>query len=576
MTGAWLTNREIATLVLLGALLVGIFVLALRKESLRGALGGLFRSFVSPPILLVLVWYYGCLAVTLFMASRLGCWQWSLWKPTGLWLVLSGLGLLFKYDKMIKQPGFGWRVSLRTIALVEIVSFVADLASFPLWAEIPAQTLAFIAGVMSALAGDNPEHARVARLANRYLMLFGVVALLAGIRRVAADWDDLDHGLLIREFLVPVWLTPVALVWVYAFAIYCVYEVVFKQMALVETDGGLFRHRLAVVLRTYCRVSRVRVLRRAGGTRFARTNGFRDTWSEVGEMLRQEKRAQSAVARSRSNRARARRDRKLAMNSSPLPPASARETTGKGRGVEVSDEALNLDQNLAFINETDTDVALLDEGIWRIASWDGGEDRRIVALHLLAQGFERFFTLTHALVQLSSEGVLPTRKQIQDQFQHDLTKMLDEIVEECRRDGTYIARPAIQDDIDFLANDEHWREMLSILSDMCSGGRYHDLDTLLDGQSAWESPMDRWQSLEMTYCRSDPRWFKMMESNAALFARQWYPALAAKQTETLQRAARSVARMWTLGPAKAHGQKLSGVIGRFLFMMDDDLSTPAT
>ena len=67
-----------------------------------------------------------------------------------------------------------------------------------------------------------------------------------------------------------------------------------------------------------------------------------------------------------------------------------------------------------------------------------------------------------------------------------------------------------------------------------------------------------------------------MESNAASFQRQWYPALAAKQTETLQRAARGVARMWTLGPARAHGQRLSGVIGRFLFIMDDDLSTPAT
>ena len=274
--------------MLLGALLVAIIVAALRKERLRSALGGLFRAFVQPQILLVLVWYFGCLSAAVFGASRLGFWEWSLWKPTGVWLVLSGFGLLFRYDDVIKQRGFGWRVSVRTVALVEVVSFVADLASFPLLVEVPAQALAFIAALMSAWGGDNPEHAPAVKLANWYLGLFGVAALLVGIRHTVTDWADIDHGLLVREFLVPMWLTPVALVCVYAFAIYCVYEVAFKQMTFVKHDGSLFRQRLAVMLRTIGRVSRVRALRRAGGTRFAHTSGFREAWNEVGEVLRQQ------------------------------------------------------------------------------------------------------------------------------------------------------------------------------------------------------------------------------------------------------------------------------------------------
>ena len=54
------------------------------------------------------------------------------------------------------------------------------------------------------------------------------MALFAGIRHTVTDWADIDRGLLVREFLVPMWLTPVALVCVYAFAIYCVYEIAFK------------------------------------------------------------------------------------------------------------------------------------------------------------------------------------------------------------------------------------------------------------------------------------------------------------------------------------------------------------
>ena len=112
MTAASLTNREIASLVLLGALLVVIIVAALRSERLGSVLGGLFRAFVQPLILLILVWYFGCLAAALSVASWLGLWEWSLWKPTVLWLVLTGFGLLFKNDEAIEQRWFVWRVTV--------------------------------------------------------------------------------------------------------------------------------------------------------------------------------------------------------------------------------------------------------------------------------------------------------------------------------------------------------------------------------------------------------------------------------------------------------------------------------
>ena len=287
MNEGLLTDREIAALVVFGSLMVGLVVLAVRKEQLRRSFGAVLRALVRPQIALVFLWYFACLSASLIGASRLGVWEWSLWKPTVVWLVLGGIGLLFKHHEAIKQRGFGWQVSLRTIALVEIVSFVADLASFPLWVEIPAQGLGLIAGALVAWTSNRPEHAPAAKLANGYLVLFGVSALLAGVRRAVADWPDLDHGLLLREFFVPIWLTPVALVGVYGFAIFCVYETAFVQMTRAANGRSLFKQRLAVVLRTAGRVGRLRALRRAGGWRFARANGFREAWAEVGEVIRQ-------------------------------------------------------------------------------------------------------------------------------------------------------------------------------------------------------------------------------------------------------------------------------------------------
>ena len=236
---------------------------------------------------------------------------------------------------------------------------------------------------------------------------------------------------------------------------------------------------------------------------------------------------------------------------------------------------LDLSRKLALIYETERAVALLDEGIRGIASWCGGEDGRILALSPLAQGFERFLKVTYALIQLNVTGTLPTVEQVK-KFNHNLTKLLDRVVEACRRDSGFMDDADSQSAMDFLATDNHWREVLNILTDVGSSGRYHDLDTMLDGQLASQSPLDRWCALEVSFLQTDPSWNELMVSDQVEFARQWYPALAAKQTETLQRAARAIARMWTSGPARLHDQGLTGIIGRFSQLTEDDLSTPAT
>ena len=234
-----------------------------------------------------------------------------------------------------------------------------------------------------------------------------------------------------------------------------------------------------------------------------------------------------------------------------------------------------MDRRLAFIFETETAVTFVREGIQSIAEWDATEDRRIVGLHLLAQGFERLLKVTKALIQLSEEGSLPSSKQLKTQYGHVLSGLLDDVLAACRRDETFTARPAIRCDIEFLASNELWRAMLDVLSELGSGGRYHDLDTMLDGNANSQRPLDLWEEIEMGICMDDPKWIPLMESDPASFSRQWYPALAAIQTETLQRAARAITRMWILGPAQENGRTMTATISRYLYLKDDQLKTPS-
>lgn len=283
-----LTDREIVSLVLLGVLTLVVLVTAIRKPEVLRSLGEALRASLHWKIVTPVLVHLGCLSVAVWAASRLGIWEWGLWKPTALWLVLGGIGMLFRFDEVLEQRRFGWRVSIRTIALVEIVSFVADLASFPLGLEIPAQALAFVASVVFAWAEGTKRTSLTSTVASLYLILFTLSAVGWAIGRAASNWDNLDHGLLIREFFVPIWLTPVALAGVYAFAIFCAYQTVFAQTAFSADGRSMFKQKLAVVLRTACRVGRVRVMRRMGGHRYAHANGFREAWAEVGDILDQE------------------------------------------------------------------------------------------------------------------------------------------------------------------------------------------------------------------------------------------------------------------------------------------------
>ena len=236
----------------------------------------------------------------------------------------------------------------------------------------------------------------------------------------------------------------------------------------------------------------------------------------------------------------------------------------------TANRVLPPERVVSFIEETETAILLLDEGMRIIQAHNGGFDRRIVALHLTAQGFERFLKLTRAQALLTRGGELPSARQAR-QWGHRLLPLLDATVDELERDQSFSTRPAVRADLDFLRSDTRFRDLFAVLDEFATGGRYHNLDVMLDGRSAARSPLDRWNDYEMDRLREDAQWIRLMTTDPAGFGDTWYPHLAAIQIRILQRSARALARAWTLGPAQDLGRRLTGVIGRYLFLTDDEL-----
>ena len=130
---------------------------------------------------------------------------------------------------------------------------------------------------------------------------------------------------------------------------------------------------------------------------------------------------------------------------------------------------------------------------------------RIRGLFSMSQGFERLLKLTMTLI-LSAEGAHPSSKDFKKQYGHRLLPLLDDILAKARADAELMERQALRDDIDFCASDRHLREMFDIFGEFGEGGRYHNLDVVLDSSSRGDDPMSRWDALEMALHDEDPKW----------------------------------------------------------------------
>jgi hypothetical protein len=284
-----MTNRELTAVIFL-VILVGFLVLKSRSDDdLRKSLRGVVGSLASPWILIPILLYAGVITLAVAVAERLDLWTLDLLKSTVLWFVLSGLVLLLNVNEAIQKPDFFRRALFKTLGVGAVVEFLAALRSFPLWVEVPGQGLAIIFAMMAAFTERKPEHAPARKVANGYLILFGLSVISWSIAGLIGNWSDLDHAMVLREYLIPIWLTPIALVFVYVFALVAAYQGAFLRMRIWEKDRPLLKQRLAIICRSNVRLSYLRRLSGLAPQRIARTSGFRAAWREVGILQKEEK-----------------------------------------------------------------------------------------------------------------------------------------------------------------------------------------------------------------------------------------------------------------------------------------------
>ncbi len=287
-----MTNREIATLVTLAAFVTLAIVAVVRGDSGGRILQSgrsAFTTLLGTKIALLFAGYVGGIAATVALASGSWLWDPALWKATVLWCLISGIGLFGKAFSAVEEKGVLVGALKRVIAAVVVFEFIANLASFPLWVEIPAVLVASLCTLLAGLGSLSDENACVVKLANMYLGTFGVAAIAWASWRLLDDWSEIDAALLFREFLLPLWLTPVALLLIYPLSWFAAYEGVRARMRFAAKGSPIRAQRLAVLIRCAGRLGALRELQGTASWRIGQSEGFRAAWREIGDIKQQQR-----------------------------------------------------------------------------------------------------------------------------------------------------------------------------------------------------------------------------------------------------------------------------------------------
>lgn len=215
-----MNNRELATFILLGALLA----LLLIKRDLRSSLGQVLKLMLSPKLGLPLLGFAGWTLLVVWLAQQVGLWSWGLTAETVLWFLFVGMAWYMHLADAGKDENFFKRRVIETVGVGAVFEFFINLKVLSLPLELVLQVFLLFVILLDVVARQKEEHKAVVKLTTTVLAVVGVALTAFTVRALILDWDTLDLNELVGQLLLPVWLTASAVPCVYLIALYAGYE----------------------------------------------------------------------------------------------------------------------------------------------------------------------------------------------------------------------------------------------------------------------------------------------------------------------------------------------------------------
>ncbi|MFZ6045688.1 hypothetical protein ACFW0H_06140 [Pseudomonas sp. CR3202] len=234
-----LSNRETAAALWLSLL----FLYTLKEEKVRRAILSLLSCFFQKWIVIILSSATLWVSLSVLALHTLSLWATDNLKTTLIWGVAFALTSIMDINRVDKESTYFKQTIKDTINVTALVTFIAEMHSYSLIAELIIFPILATVSMMQAMSSRKEEHKKVHKLCNFILLIAGAAFIYHSIAVALEDPDKFATVSNLREFSTPIILTLTFLPFIYLFSVLVAYDRIFAGFNWrFEKDADLRRY----------------------------------------------------------------------------------------------------------------------------------------------------------------------------------------------------------------------------------------------------------------------------------------------------------------------------------------------
>ena len=205
------------------ALLFGVVIVLITLVRVRGTRSGLpslLRSALHLKLLAAIIGLGTCVAVEVWVGSRMSIWTPDLLTGTLFWFAGSAIVLFFKFDDVAESPHYFRRTARSVVTFSVIIGAYLNLFTLNFVAEAALQgALALLIGIVVVSRDDE----QVKKFAEAVIALIAGSLALYVLVEFVVRWNSVATMDTVRHVVLPMWLTVGVLPYIYFTAILAAY-----------------------------------------------------------------------------------------------------------------------------------------------------------------------------------------------------------------------------------------------------------------------------------------------------------------------------------------------------------------
>jgi hypothetical protein len=228
-------------------------------------------------------------------------------------------------------------------------------------------------------------------------------------------------------------------------------------------------------------------------------------------------------------------------------------------------------RRIYLLKEVEVSIKLLKNGMRDLQKLGTSNDFFHGPILMLSSGYERLIKCLLCLALMDDNGEFQEAPyKSYGKSGHDLDNLLKKLLSICDTKNYSSKFKAAKMDIDFLKDDKHLREIISLFSDFAQAGRYYNLDIVIKGKSDYKDPDYFWTKIENTIMKARKEVYDKFEKGEIEYVSK---EINRDIIIILEKYTRALARLFTLADFGDFAKQASPLVHHYLMLTDDKLGT---